>query len=289
MKLPLATCAALMAITQTAWAFDMSQGTSEVQISADDGLEWVSEDNRVIAHGNAKAVRGDVTVTADTLTAYYRKGGNSQIWRVDAEGHVTISNPTDTATGNKAIYDLDKAVLILTGAPAKLVTPTQTFTADEAIEYWEQQKMAVLRTNGIAETKDRKIQADVLTAHFKDVEKSKPAKKEKGQKSKDDMELSRADAFGHVILTTINDKATGDRGDYNAENGIATLTGVVTLTRDGNVMNGGFAKVDMNSGISTLYGNQAGEGPDKKKRVQAVFTPSQHSKDKTDTKDKPPQ
>jgi hypothetical protein len=54
-------------------------------------------------------------------------------------------------------------------------------------------------------------------------------------------------------------------------------------------MNGGFAKVDMNSGISTLYGNQAGDGPDKKKRVQAVFTPSQHSKDKTDAKDKPPQ
>jgi lipopolysaccharide export system protein LptA len=289
MKLPLVTFAAFMIAAQSAQAFDMAQGTSEVQISADDGLEWVSEDNRVIAHGNAKAVRGDVTVTADTLTAYYRKGGNSQIWRVDAEGHVTIANPTDTATGNKAIYDLDKAVLILTGAPAKLVTPTQTFTADEAIEYWEQQKMAVLRTNGIAETKDRKIQADVLTAHFKDSEKTGAGKKEKGQKSKEDMELSRADAFGHVILTTINDKATGDRGDYNAESGIATLTGVVTLTRDGNVMNGGFAKVDMNSGISTLYGNQAGDGPDKKKRVQAVFTPSQHSKDKTDAKDKPPQ
>ncbi len=274
--------------------FDMVQGTSEIQISSDDGLEWQSDNNRVIAHGNAKAVRGDVTVTADTLTAYYRKGGNSQIWRVDADGHVTITNPADTATGTKAIYDLDKAVLILNGAPAKLVTPTQTFTADDAIEYWEQQKMAVLRTNGIAITKDRKIQADVLTAHFKDKEsdgppKTKPEKKEKGQKSQDDMELSRADAYGHVVITTPTDKATGDRGDYNANTDIATLTGAVTLTRDGNVMNGGYATVNMESGISTLYGNQAGDGPDQKKRVQAIFTPTQHTKDKNAGKDKPPQ
>jgi len=270
-------------------AFDMAQGTSEIQISSDDGLEWLSDDNRVIAHGNAKAVKGDITVTADTLTAYYRKGNNSQIWRVDADGHVTITNPADTATGTKAVYDLDKAVLVLNGAPAKLVTPTQVFTADDAIEYWELQKMAVLRTNGIAETKARKIQADVLTAHFKDKDPAAKTKKSKDQKSQDDMELSRADAYGHVVITTQTDKATGDRGDYNAETDIATLTGVVTLTRDGNVMNGGFAKVNMSTGISTLYGNQAGDPPDAKKRVEAVFTPAKRDKDKPAQKDKPPQ
>ena len=278
-----------------AWSqgFDMARGTSEIQISADDGLEWQSEANRVIAHGNAKAVRGDMTVTADTLTAYYRSnstknapapagqppGGGSQIWRVEADGNVTITNPTDTATGTKAIYDLDKAVLVLKGSPANLTTPTETFTADEQLEYWEDQHMAVLRGNGVATTKDKKIQGDVLTAHFKDHRQGpKSQKSANSGKSGGNggMELSRADAFGHVILTTPQDKATGDRGDYNAESGIATLTGMVTLTRDTNIMTGRYARVDMNSGISNLYGYQPDET---KQRVQATFNPA-HKEDK---------
>ena len=266
------------------WAqgFDMARGTSEIQISADDGLEWQSEANRVIAKGNAKATRGDVTLTADTLIAYYRSasdapagtkgapGGGNQIWRVDAEGNVTITNPNDTATGTKAIYDLDKAVMILKGNPAKLVTPTEVFTALDAIEYWENQHMAVLRDHGTAQSKDKQIQADVLTAHFKDGKKSG-----KGQHGA--MELSRADGFGHVILTTPQDKAQGDRGEYLADSGIATLTGAVSLTRDSNIMTGRYARVDMNSGISTLYGYQPDES---KQRVQATFNPTQHKEDK---------
>ena len=277
-----------------AQGFDMSHGSSELQISADDGLEWQSDASRVIAHGNAKAVRGDMTVTADTLTAYYRSGsgdaaktaapagsspsGGNQIWRVDADGHVTITNPTDVATGDKAIYDLDKAVLILKGAPAKLTTPSEIFTADEQLEYWEDQHMAVLRSNAVAISKDKKIQADVLTAHFKDQKQgAKTQKSANGGTGGGNMELQRADAFGHVILTTPKDKATGDRGDYNADSGIATLTGIVTLTRDNNIMNGRYAHVDMNSGVSTLYGFQPDES---KQRVQATFVPAQHNEEK---------
>ena len=258
-----------------AQGFDLARSTSEIQISADDGLEWQSDPSRVIAHGNAKAVRGDVTLTADTLIAYYRTGdqpsptGGSQIWRVEAEGNVKIVNPNDTATGAKAIYDLDKAILVLRGSPARLETPTEVFIADEALEYWENDKMAVLRGNGtaVAKQKQNKIQGDVLTAHFKDRKGSQRQSKQGGN-----LELSRADAFGHVILTTPDNKATGDRGEYNADSGIATLTGAVTLTRDANIMTGRYARVDLNSGISNLYGYQPNE---EKQRVQAVITPSQ--------------
>ena len=292
---------AVLLLSGPAWAqgFDMARGVSEIQISADDGLEWQSDDSRVVASGNAKAIRGDMTITADKLIAYYRTAstkaatpgataspaGGNQIWRVEAEGNVIITNPTDTATGNKAIYDLDKAVLILKGAPAKLTTPTETFTADEQLEYWENDHMAVLRTNGVAISKDKKIQGDVLTAHFRDQKQGpKTQKTANGSKEHKGMDLERADAFGHVILTTPQDKAVGDRGDYDANTGIATLTGVVTLTRGTNVMNGRYAHVDMNSGISTLYGYQPDET---KQRVQATFAPTQ--KPETSKQDTPKQ
>ena len=275
----------------TAQGFDFAKGgPSEIQVYADDGLEWLSDSQRVIAHGNAKAVRGDVTVTGDTLVAYYRdaqanasgatppaptkppapgasgsggSGGTSQIWRLDADGHVTITTTTDVATGIKAIYDLDKALLILHGEPARLTTPTQTFSATDSLEYYENDHMAVLRGNAEATGKDKKIQGDVLTAHFKERAKNAaPVKKDPAKQGSSDtggQELSYADAFGHVILTTPQDVVTGDKGYYNAETGMATVTGAVKIVRASGELNGAYAQINLNTGISTLYGTAPGD------------------------------
>jgi lipopolysaccharide export system protein LptA len=87
------------------------------------------------------------------------------------------------------------------------------------------------------------------------------------------LELSRADAYGHVIVTTTQDVVTGDRGDYNADTGIVTLTGNVQMTRGTNVLHGGYAHVDLNTGISTLFGNPAGD-PQGKARAEGTFVPT---------------
>ncbi|HSV29470.1 MAG TPA: LptA/OstA family protein [Candidatus Omnitrophota bacterium] len=244
-----------------AQGFNLSRNNDEqIQVYADEGIEWMSEANRVVARGNAKAVRGQVTVTADSLTAYYRNGpGGDEIWRLDADGNVTIQSAKETATGTKATYDLDKAIFVLRGQPAKLVTPNETFTATDALEYWEKERMAVLRGDGVAVQKDRTIRADVLAARFKDG-------------AKGDLELKRADAYGNVVLTTAKEKVTGERGDYNAESGIATVAGSVKITRDGNELNGGYAHVNLNTGISKLFGSPPG-ARDGDGRVRGVFTP----------------
>jgi len=273
-----------------AQGFSMSQGTpQELQVFADQGIEWHAEDLRVIATGNAKAVRGTMTVDADSLTAYYRQGAKGdEIWRLDADGAVTIRSPTDTATGVKAVYDLDQAVLVLKGHPARLVTPTDTFQASEAIEYWETRKMAVLRGDAVATRGDRTLRADVITAHFRDKNpagaKGGPgpaaapaspaggAKAAGGGAGEDSLDLQRADAYGHVILTTATETITGDRGDYVEETGIATLSGAVKMTREGgNQLEGGWAYVNMKTGISKLFpAPPSGGGP---ARVQGVFIP----------------
>ena len=49
----------------------MSHG-GPIAITATDGIEWRQEQRQVIARGNAKAVRQNVTVTADRLIAFYR-------------------------------------------------------------------------------------------------------------------------------------------------------------------------------------------------------------------------
>lgn len=268
-----------------AHAFEMSKaGDQQIQVFADNGIEWHSEELRVIARGNAHAVRGTMTVDADTLTAHYRKGAHGdEIWRLDADGNVVIRSPTDTATGHKAIYDLDKSIFVLKGSPAKLVTATDSYQATESIEYWELKKMAVLRGDAVAIKQDGKtLKADVLTAHFKDKDQ-KGAAKGKGASNDGGLDLQRADAYGHVVILSGSETVTGDRGDYNAETGIATVSGSVKISREGgNQLEGGWAHVNLNTGVSKLFPVAAG-GTDTGQRVQGVFIPQ-----KKDDKGEPP-
>lgn len=258
----LALALGLAPVAALAQGFNLSRSNdSQIQVYADEGIEWLSEANRVIARGNTKAVRGNITVTADSLTAYYRQGANGdEIWRLDADGNVTITSPSEKATGTKATYDLDKAIFVLRGKPARLETVKETVTAEDTIEYWEKDQVAVARGNAVAtEQQGRRIKADVLSARFKENPRSK------------NLDLSRADAYGNVVLTTPKEEVTGERGDYNAESGIATVTGSVKITRDGNELNGGYAHVNLNTGISKLFGTAPGGKGDG--RVRGVFTP----------------
>lgn len=258
------------------------KGNSPIEIYADEGIEWSQDGQKFIARGNAKAIRGKVTVTADVLTAYYRdraapaggdaakgdqqgkddpaKGGSSEIWRLDADGHVSIASDTQTATGDAATYDIDNAVLVMKGRPARLTTPTDTVTATESLEYWEKKGMAVARGNAFASREEKRIKADILTAYFKENTKKEQA-------------LDRAQAFGNVIVTTPQEVVLGDRGDYNAETGIVTLTGSVKLTRNENQLNGGYAVVNLNTGISKLFANVPGQAGGGQNRVQGLFVP----------------
>jgi lipopolysaccharide export system protein LptA len=260
-----------------AQGFDMGKsGDQQIQVYSDNGIEWHSEDMRVIARGNAHAVRGDMTVNADTLTAHYRKGPKGdEIWRLDADGNVTIKSSNETATGAKAVYDLDKAVFVLKGSPSRLVTKTDTFQASEQLEYWELKRMAVLRGDAVAVQDGKTLKADVLTAHFKEKGGAKPtaAKSAAAKSEGGSLEMQRADAYGHVSLATSTETVTGDRGDYNAESGIATVSGSVKIIREGgNQLQGGYAHVNLNSGVSKLFAEAPG-GAESGKRVQGVFIP----------------
>jgi lipopolysaccharide export system protein LptA len=101
-----------------AQGIDLSSG-GPVEVTSRDGFEWQQNQQKVIATGDARAVRGDVTVIADRLTALYRKKagaaqgaattakpddgtgpdtGDNEVYRLEADGHVHIYTPTDLAS-----------------------------------------------------------------------------------------------------------------------------------------------------------------------------------------------
>lgn len=281
--LPLATI--LLAVAASpAWAqqLDLSHG-GPIDITARDGIEWRQAQQEVIANGDARAIRDNVTVTADRLIAWYRKKGSAgapqapspatglegdpstegnEIYRLQAEGHVHIFTTTDQGFGGKATYDMDEGVLVMTGHDLRLITPNDVITARDDLEYWPQKHMAVARGDAVVVTTDQKrIAADTLVAYTTDNpppgRTATPVATQAAAKPVTDPlaasgKLERVEAFGHVSVRTPTDTVTGDRGVYVIDTGIARIADDVHITRGQNQLNGAEADVNMKTGIATL-------------------------------------
>ena len=94
---------------QTSPAFS-GDNKEPVEISADKTLEWRQKDKQYIADGNVEAKQGEVSILTDKLIADYRddnEGGNVEIWQLTAEKNVILKNTDSTATGDKAVYNVD--------------------------------------------------------------------------------------------------------------------------------------------------------------------------------------
>src|SRR6516164_10919684 len=142
-----------------------------IAISANSGIEWQQDAQVYIARGNAVAKRGTTEVDADTLTAHYRPskaaGGETEIYRLNADGHVTIKSETQTVVGDQAVWDVDQQMGIVTGKALKLTTTTDVVTARDSLEWYDQKQVAVARGDAVAVRENvKRVRADVLTAHM---------------------------------------------------------------------------------------------------------------------------
>jgi lipopolysaccharide export system protein LptA len=292
----------LIPVSAYAQALDLSRG-GPIAITAEDGIEWRQVEQQVIARGKARAVRENVTVTADRLIAWYRKKGTTgaptgapagsqpikppigadadssgnEVYRFQAEGNVLIFTETDQAYGDKATYDIDQAVMVMTGRDLKLITQNEVLTARDSLEYWAQKHMAVARGNAVVVTNDAKrLAADTLVAYTSEAPAAPPSgPKPAGARSAEPStaqsgKLEKMEAFGNVSIRTPTDFVTGDRGVYVPDIGIARLGGQVRITRGETQLNGSGADVNMKTGVARLTS-------DRGSRVQGLVVPGDQS------------
>lgn len=264
-------CAAAVRAQNFGLGLNAEDNGKPISIEADQGIEWQQSKHVYIAHGHAKATRGRATIFADTLMAYYRPvvhpgegkstapaaataasdnkkngqnddpvGGNStEIYRLEADGRVRIATETQTIYGDHAIYDVDQTLLVVTGKQLKLETPRDTLTARDSLEWYDNTQLAVARGDAVAMREGKRLRGDVLTA---------TVTKAQNESS----HISRVDAQGNVLVSSLDQIARGDAGVYNVDTGIATLTGRVTLTKGDNELRGKYAVVDLNNNVSRL-------------------------------------
>jgi lipopolysaccharide export system protein LptA len=234
-----------LAVPAMAQQLDLSSG-GPIDITARDGIEWRQNERQVIARGDARAIRNNVTVTADRLTAWYRKKGGNAAAEAPATGAGLAA--ADSSTEGSEVYRLQ---------------------ADGNVHIYTQADHA----QGDKATYAKRVAADTLVAYTTD--NPQPRAAQAAAKPTDDPiaasgKLQRVEAFGHVSIRTPTDTVTGDRGVYVPDTGMARLAGNVQITRGQNQLNGAEANVNMKTGIATLVARNAG-------RVHGLVVPNDDS------------
>jgi lipopolysaccharide export system protein LptA len=100
-------------------------GSEPIEILSD--VLTVEQDRQVATFsGNVQAVQGEMTLTAQRLKVFYAEadsgteaapgvGQGTQVTRIEADGNVRLSNPTDTAEGDRGVYDVAAQTVRLEG------------------------------------------------------------------------------------------------------------------------------------------------------------------------------
>ncbi len=220
--------------------FPGQDAAAPVEIIAQQELEWDQNSRTYVARGDARVSQGEFSITADILTAHYRKNGENktEIWRVDADGHVKLHSATLIAHGSSGVYDVLSETLTLKG-PVQLDTTDGRITARDSLVYQQKEGRATVRGRAIATRDKERVSAETLVAHIQ--------KNDKGEAV-----IHTVEAFDDVVVTTPRDTIRSHRGIYNAQTRKVTMTGDVRITRGLSQMTGDTAEVNLKTGVSRL-------------------------------------
>ena len=247
-----------------AGGLDLASGSKDmpIEITADNGIEWEKNKEILIASGNAKASRGGITVLAEVLRAYYRKKttGGTDLYRLDAAGGVKIFSDTESMEGQTAVLDFEQAILKVDGKKVIYKAGPDTITANQQMEYWERQKMAVARGNAVAIHKGKTLRADVLKALLR---KNKTGRSE----------VYIIEAFNNVIIVSDKDTLRSDSAIYKLDSGIVTLKENVSIIRENSILNGDLAEINFKTGISKLLTVDSVGSRKERKRIRGLIYP----------------
>ncbi|MEM6665164.1 MAG: lipopolysaccharide transport periplasmic protein LptA [Pseudomonadota bacterium] len=138
----------------------------------------------------------------------------------------------------------------------------------DALELRDGEQQAIFTGNVIVQQGETRLQTRVLRVYYSGSAQSGTATSAGGQN------IERLEAEGGVIVTSGDQRATGDRGVFDATADKITLFGNVVLSQGTNVLKGRELHVDLAAGTSRVVAEAGSQG-----RVRGVFTPNRNGTD----------
>ena len=136
-------------------------------------MDAYNEDRMVVCSGNAVATQGDKIIKSDRLLFYYKKdsrvpekagsqniGNTGDLEKIEAKGHVTITQGQRVVTGQDAVFYQDSQQIIVTGG-AVLSEGKNVIRGDRIVVYLNEDRGVVEgleknRVNATIYPEDRK-------------------------------------------------------------------------------------------------------------------------------------
>lgn len=138
----------------------------------------------------------------------------------------------------------------------------------DTLEVQQKENQAVFAGNVVAIQGQVRLKSDRMTVYYMSADE----KKGKGSEAQS---IKKIDVDGNVFLSTPEETASGERGDYDVVGQEIHLNDNVALTRGKNVLKGNQLTYNFATGRSVISGGAvAAEGASKgKERVRALFVP----------------
>ena len=230
----------------------------DINLVADDKVEWYQNEQKMVAVGNAVASKKDMNIRADKMTGYYssyRVNGQDKtgISTVHAEGNVKMHSPKADGFGDTMDYDVTAETVVLKGRPAKIKTEKETITATESITYYPNKQQAIALGEVIASNNANKIYSNKMVSYF--------SKNQQGN-----LEMDRVEIFDNVKIVSKDAVVTAEKGLYLPKESMVKLFNNVVIEQDGNILKGDMAETNLDTGVSKLLTKKSSG-----KRVTGVF------------------
>ena len=91
---------------------------SKAPIDVDaDRIDVLDQENQAVFSGNVRVRQANLTLESNRMQVAYTRpaSGDPVVQRIDADGNVRITTPSERATARFGIYDVDKRLLTLVG------------------------------------------------------------------------------------------------------------------------------------------------------------------------------
>ena len=235
---------------------------------------------------------GHVVITAPNRTVV----GDQAIYDVDQQigivtgQHLQLTTPTDVVTARDSLEWYDQQQVAVARGDAVAIRGDRRIRGDVLTAHFIKDKTAAGKDKTAVGPKTAGVQpGETKPASAPAVRPAGPASAPSAAKAvaaaglskpgaaktsidpeEGNSKISRVDAQGHVVVVTATDIGRVVYGVYNAQTGIATLLGNVTVTRGQDAVKGQYAVMDLNTNISRMMTVAAKPGTPPS-RVEGLF------------------
>jgi len=228
---------------------------NDIELSADNGLEWNQEKMTISAIQNASIKRDKLTLISDKIVVHYRNksvakninSNKAEIFLIYANGNVVLNSPKEQISADYIEYNLDNNTISIKpiNRPIKMKAYDADIFANGKIMYYEDKNYAIVNNATIFHS-GRSLSSDIMKLEFDKLDAV-------NNKSSIGLGLSKVTATGNL---TIKDKAeilTGNVAIYDNKTGMVSIDGNVELSRGGgSKLQGGKIEYNMKTGITRL-------------------------------------